>query len=595
MNPPMSTRARIPALLFAAALACAADAPTEAEWAPVAQSMEGSGTEAVASIETITAKYPKWPDGHRALAAARLRAGDPSGGWKAARAAIGLNKADTAAAVLGLQALAILARYDDAFKVADLFNDASDPGGTVAAQAAITALMARNDQRLADYLKAAKARSNGAAPILDFITAKQAQRAKDLPGAAAALDRAIAAKPDYRDALYELGRVRTVQALQTPAQAEELLGKADEAFSAAAKLDNKDSDSRFGLGRARLELGKRLLAAGKTDPGSAKLREALGSLDEALQLEPANRDGKLWKGDVLLRLERYEEAAPMLKQAFNAGATDRALPFNLSLALSRSGKPDEAAKVLENVEAQSDDERLTLAINAFNLGNWSAAQKLFTDARDNIPVEPAESAKRRWAVYRYLGHCARELAAGAEGEKRDELIETASMYYKEAGNNGDFAARHWYMHHEVQRGPLQAFEAGRQSIKWNGMWNPPAWKLLAGNYGFKVSRGEGFAGAWKHSKPHLMLWTLLTFIPIGLFLKGWLLPGGLYGGGKPKPESKPSTRAAAKPGAAATKPGTAGARRSAPPPRKPVPGAKPPSRALAPKSDGTGPKTPFSE
>lgn len=595
MKQPMSTRASIPALLLAAALACAADAPTEAEWGPVAESLDAGGAEAVASVETITAKYPKWPDGHRALANARLRAGDPSGAWKAARAAIGLSKTDAVAATLGMQALALLGRYDHAFQVADMFTDASDPGGAVAAQAAIVALVARNDQRLGVYLTAAKARSNGSAPILDFISAKQAQRAKDLPAAATALDRAIAAKPDYRDALYELGRVRTVQALQTPDQAEVLLGKADEAFSAAARLDRKDADSRFGLGRARLELGKRLIAAGKADPGSAKLREALGALDEALQLEPANRDGKLWKGDALLRLERYEEAAAMLKQAFNAGATDRALPFNLSLALSRSGKPDEAAKVLENVEAQSDDERLTLAINAFNLGNWSAAQKLFADARDNIPVEPAESAKRRWAVYRYLGHCARELAATAEGERRDELIETASMYYKEAGNNSDFAARHWYMHLETQRGPLQAFEAGRQSIKWNGMWNPPAWRLLAGNYGYKVSRGEGFAGAWKHSKPHLMLWTLLTFIPIGLFLKGWLLPNGLYGGGAPKPASKSSTRAAAKPGTASTKPGTAGARKPGAPPRKPVAGAKPPSRALAPKSDGTGPKTPFSE
>ena len=222
MKQPMSIRARIPALLLAAACACAADAPTEAEWAPVAQTLEGGGSEAVASIEAITAKYPKWADGHRALANARLRAGDPSGAWKAARAAIALNKADTTAAVLGLQALAILGRYDDAFKVADLFNDASDPGGAVAAQAAITALMARNDQRLADYLKAAKARTSGAAPILDFITAKQAQRAKDLPTAAAALDRAIAAKPDYRDALYELGRVRTVQALQTPTVVESI-------------------------------------------------------------------------------------------------------------------------------------------------------------------------------------------------------------------------------------------------------------------------------------------------------------------------------------------------------------------------------------
>ena len=588
----MSNRARIPALLLAAVAAFAVEAPGEAEWAPVAQSLEAGGADAVASVEAITARYPKWPDGHRALAVARLRAGDPSGAWKAARAAMGLNQSDVAAATLGMQALATLGRHDDAYKVADLFNDTSDAGGAVASQAAITALAAHNEQRLTGYLKEAKTRISGPAPILDFIAAKQAQRAKDLPGAVAALDRAITAKPDYRDALYELGRVLTVQAMQSSDQAEALLGKADVALLAAARFDAKDADSRFGLGRARLEHGKRLLAAGQTDPGNAKLREALTAFDEGLQLDPANRDGKLWKGDALLRLKRYDEAAPMLKQAFNAGATDRALPFNLSLALSRSGKSEEAAKVLENVEAKSDDERMTLAMNAFGQGNWAAAQKMLFDTLDSLPVDTPEQAKRRWAAYRYLGHCARELAVTAEGERKEELIETASKYYKEAGDNDDFVSRHWYLHVEVPRDPLKAFDAGRQLMRWDGAWSVPAWKLMASNYGFKVSRGQGFAGALKHSPAHLMLWTLLSIIPVGLFLKGWLLPGGLYGGGKPKsaPAAKPATRSAAKPGTAgARKPPTPGPR------RPPVPGAKPPSRALAPKSDGSGPKTPFSE
>jgi len=590
---PMLHRFRIPALLLAAALAAAVEAPTEAEWAPVAKTLEAGGAEAVAAVEVVTTKYPKWPDGHRALAIARLGANDARGAWGAALAALRLNSKDAAAAAIGIQALTVQARYDDAFKVADSIKAADDPGGAVASQAAIAALAGRKDEALGKYLAAARERTGGASPVLDFITAKQAQRSKNLVGAAAALDRAIAAKPDYRDALYELGRVRTVQSMQTPDQADALLAKAEEAFAAAAKLDAKDADSRFGLGRARLERGKRLIAAGKGDDGAAMLRTAIVPFDEGLQLAPSNRDGKLWKGDVMLRLERFDEAVPLLKQAWAAGATDRALPFNLSLALSRSGKPDEAAKVLENIEANSTDERLTLAMNAAGQGNWAAAQKLFADARDDISIDTPEEAKRRWAVYRYLGHCARELAATATGEQRDELIETASMYYKEAGDNDDFASRHWYMHVQAPRSPLHAFDAGRQSLKWDGFWNPPAWKLLAANYGWKVSRGEGLPGALKHGPAHLMLWALLAFIPVGLFLKGWLLPGGLYGGGKakPAPASKGSSRApAAKPGTAAAgrKPGTAVAS------RKPPAGAKPPSRALAPK-DGSGPKTPFSE
>ncbi len=595
MKPPMLYRARLPAaLLLAAMSAFAADAPGEAEWAPVAQALGAGGDQAVAAVEAITTAYPKWPDGHRALASARLRAGDPSGAWKAARVALGINKNDTAAAALGIQALAGVGRYDDAYKVALLFTDDTDTGGAVASQAAITALMARNDETLASFLALAKTRAQGPAPVLDFIAAKQAQMAKDLPAAVTALNRAIAAKPDYRDALYELGRALTVQAMQTPKQADELLGKADEAFAAAAKTDVKDADSRLGLGRARLEHGKILLAAGKADEGSAMLRQALTALDEGLQLDPSNRDGKLWKGDALLRLERWEEAAPMLKQAFAAGATDRALPFNMSLALARSGHTDEAAKVLENVEAHTDGERMTLAMNAFDQGNWAAAKSMLEHILQGQRDTTALSPQQWWSSVRYLAHCNRELAALTQGERREHLLAEAIGMYKQAGDNDDYVSRHWYMHLQVPLGPKQAFEAGRQSLTWNGFWNPSAWKLLAANYGWKVSQGEGLGGAVKHGPAHVMLWTLLTIIPIGLFLKGWLLPNGLYGGGgKAKPSVKPGTRSAAKPGAA--KPGAAGARRhGAPPPRKPVPGAKPPSRALAPK-DGSGPKTPFSE
>jgi len=591
----MLHRARIPALLLAAALAVAADAPTDAEWAPVAQALEAGGAEAVNSVEAITKSFPKWPDGFRALASAKLRINDTRGAWSAARGALALNKNDADAAALGIQALAGLGRYDDAFKVADLFTDATDPSGTVASQAAICALQAGNDARVDAYLKTAKTRSGPSGiAMLEFVAAKRAQRAKDLPGAVAALERAVAGNANYRDAFYELGRVRMVQALQTPAEAADLLEKAEVAFFSASRLYIRDADSRFGLGHARLERAKLLQTAGKSDEAGTMLRQALTALDDGLQLRPDSRDAKLWKGDALLRLERFDEAVPFLRQALAGGAIDRALPFNLSLALSRSGKPEEAAKVLDGIEAQNTDERLTLAMNTFGQGNWAAASKLFHDSIDGPEGLPAGA--QRWSTYRYLGHCAREQAAQAEASStsREEFLEMAGNYYKEAGDNGDFASRHWYMTVQVPRSPLHAFVAGRQSIKWDGAWNPPAWKLLVANYGYKVTRGEGVPGAFKNGLPHVMLWLLLAIIPVGLFLKGWLMPQGLYGtaggktGGKPAP--RPANRPAAKPAAAgARKPGAATAQRR-------PPGAKPPSRALSPKTPGPGgPKTPFSE
>lgn len=590
----MQHRVRIPALLLAAALAAGADAPTDAEWSPVAQAIEAGGADAVSAAEAITAKYPRWPDGFRALALARLHAGDPGGAWKAARGALALGKNDSAAAVLGIQALTLVTRYDDAFKVADLFNDQTDAGGTVASQAAITALQANDETRLAAYLATAKTRSGAAgAPVLDFVEAKQAQRRGDLPAAVAALERAIAARPEYRDALYELGRVRIVLALSTPDKAPALLKQAEESFLAASRLDRRDPDSRFGLGRARLELGRRSLAAGRTDEGNATLRMALTALDEGLQIKPTDRDAKLWKGDALLRLERWAEAAPLLRYALLNGAPDRALPFNLSLALSRSGKAEEAAEVLAGVQAESTDERLTMAMSAFQQGNWTAARKLFNGALSDLPIDPPEQAARRWSTVRYIGHCLREEAAAlpAGSDEQKATLESAVDCYKLAGDNADFPARHWYLFLQAPRGPDKAFIAGRQSVAWDGWWNPPAWKLLAGNYGYKVSRGEGFMGAIKYGPAHVMLWVLLAVIPIGLFLKGWLLPNGIYGKAKPAtPARGGTTRTAPKAGTSrsAPKPGTTTAAAA----RKPT-GAKPPSRALAPK-DGTGPKTPFS-
>ena len=586
----MINRARISALLLAAALAVAADAPTDAEWGPIAKALEANPAEAVPQVEAIVAQYPRWVDGHRALAAARLQAGDAKGAWSAARAALAISKTDAAAAALGVQALAALGRHADAFKVADGFTDASDAGGVVAAQAAVAAVQIGDHARTSTYLGAAKARGIGASPVLDFVQAKQAMARQDLAGAASGLEAAVAARPDYHAALYELGRVRTVLALQTPDQALDLLTKAEESFQAACRLSLRDSASRFALGRARLERGKRLIAAGKADEGEMILRTALTALDEGLQMVADNRDAKLWKGDALLRLRRYDEAVPHLRYALNNGATDRALPFNLSLALTKSGKPDEATEILAGVRAQTVDEQLTLAMNAFAQGNWAGADNLLREAMKGLDPEDPKQGPQRLAAIRYLGHCARELAATApEGsEEREKQLETAANAYKTAGDLNDYPSRHWYMHVQAPRGPLHAFVAGKQSITWNGFWNPPAWKLLAANYGYKVTKGEGIGGALKHGPAHVMLWGLLAFIAFGLFLKGWLLPNGLYG--KAKPASSRSSRSpsqgAAQPTSPRTRPASAIARKpGASTVRKP--GAKPPTLG--------GPKTPFND
>lgn len=596
MIPAMLHRARIPALLLAAALAAAGDAPTDAEWAPVAQAIEAGGSEAVTAISDLTARYPQWIDGQRALAVACLRAGDPAAAYRAVIAAMRLNRRDVPAAILGIQSRAMVSRFEDAYKIADLFTDEQDPGGTVAAQAAITALQAGDEKRMGTYVELARKRAGGqGVPLLEFIEAKRQQRLGDLAAAAAALDRAIALRADYRDALYELGRVRIVQALSEADKAIDLFRQAADVLDKAARLDRADADSRFALGRARLERGKRLTAAKRADEGGAELRMAISALDEGLQLKPDNRDAKLWKGDALLRLERYAEAAPLLKQALNQGALDRSLPFNLSLAYSRSGQPGEARDALARVQAETADERLTLAMSAFGMGNYPAAQEILLKILENrlLPADTPEQQTRYAAALRYYAHCSRLMAEQEpeDSPRREELINDAVDKYLRAGSERDLLARQWYLHLQVPRSPLHAFMAGRQLVTWDGWWNPPAWKLLAANYGYKVSRGEGIGGAIKYGPAHVMLWLLLSFIPVGLFLKSWLLPHGLYGGagkGKPAPGKGGPAKPAAKPGprkpatATAKKPGSATVKKESP-------------GALEPKAtEGTGPKTPFS-
>ena len=579
----MNYCAIVSAFLLAPGCLFAGDAPTQAEWAPVAAEIDKGGFEAVTMLTDITTKYPKWADGHRALALAKLRSGDAKGSYGSAKIALTINPADIDAGVIGMRALAQQNRKDAAFMVANLFTDATDTGGQVAGEAAMIALQAADTGQLAKYIELAKARAKGAAnPVLSFITARQALIAKDLTGAASALEQAIALRPDYRDAIFELGRVRTAMALaqQDASKATELYNTSAEAFNQAARLDSRDAASRFGLGRARLEHGKLMIADGKTAAGEAMLRTALTAFDDGLMIVADDVDAKLWKGDTLLRLQRYREAVPCLRLAFNSGVTDRTLPFNLALALTKSDKGDEAKEVLETLKAETPAEQLTLAMTVFSLKNWTIASDMFEKAlknNDGLPEGP-----QRNSAFRYYGHCQRELAALEQDPvQRETYINEAVGAYQTAGDGGDFVARRWYLAIQAERSPLKAFEAGKKDRDWYGFFSLSAWKLLAGNYGHKVTRGEGFGGAFSYGLAHVCLWSLLAFIPLGLFVKGWLLPGGIGKGTnnsrKPGPPSAPGS--ARKPAATATKPGTKATTRT-------------PAKPAAPAAPGAA-KTPF--
>ena len=371
--------------------------------------------------------------------------------------------------------------------------------------------------------------------------------------------------------------------MQAPEQAEVLLGKADAALSEAARIDPRDVASRLALGRARLERAKLIAAAGRNDEADTAFRTVLAPIDEALTLRPDDRDGKLWKGDALLRLRRYEEAAPLLRQALNAGILDRALPFNLALALTKTGKAEEAGKVLENVVTSTADERLTLGINLFNQGNWIAANKMLREALEVLAADDPKEGRQRTITKRFVAHCEREMAGLTQDpEARTGHLLTALKLYKEAGDEDDYISRHWYLATSTERSPLDAFAAGRQSLKWDGWVNPTAWRLLAANYGFKIAHGEGVKGLIKYGPAHAMLFGLLAFICLGLFGKSLLMPAAATARPAPADGGK-------------RKPGTTAVRAPVKLPNKPSTSArKPSSAALKPEPPlASGPKTPF--
>jgi hypothetical protein len=577
-------------ILLAAALT-AADRPTDAEWAPVAQAMAENAADALAQVEAIASRYPKWGDGQRALALVRLRAGDAKGSYGAARVALSLNGKDQAAGVLALQALSAQGRHADALKVATLQfkDDAADPGGSVAAQAAISAFQGNDSPAAQTWIGTARRRAgNQVSPAIEFVTSRLLAQNRDIDGAAAALDRALAAQPDYRDALYERGRLRLVQAVQAKegADADRSIAGAIEDFSAALKLDRRDTPAQMGLGRALIDQGIRKIAAGKADLGNADLRQGAAQLREALAQDPDSREGHLWLGDALVRLEQWADAVPHLKQARSMGASERALPFNLALALGRSGDAAGAKRILDGIDPVGLDEILTVASNAYHLGDYASAKKQFLASLAQI-----EDRSRRAAIIRWVAHCERGLAdALPKGDRlRDEVLDKAAKLYLDAGNDEDYESRRWYAALQAPRSPEHAFQVGKQLLKWDGFMNPPAWRLMVANYGHHITRDRGISGLMP---AHGLLWGLLAILPLGLFLKSLFMPSG---GGAPAPAPTSGGGARSTTRRSPPKPGATSARK---PPAsattRPMPSAAPrPPTTASGKQAPPSPKTPF--
>lgn len=191
-------------------------------------------------------------------------------------------------------------------------------------------------------------------------------------------------------------------------------GEASQALSlfvSAAELKPKDVDLRLNLANVHLLLGE----------ADAAIREA----DSALSLDPQLPPAYFIKGSALLRLARPEEAAQALENVkqldpgetatfFQLGMARMALKqwdaaiaafregialdpnhlhsaahYQLSQALLRAGRPEEAARALQNHDPAGDDRGRTVTAATFERSRYTRARvpfRLDPPEAESIPL-----------------------------------------------------------------------------------------------------------------------------------------------------------------------------------------------------------------
>ena len=159
--------------------------------------------------------------------------------------------------------------------------------------------------------------------------------------ALASYDRALAAKPDFVEALNNRGVVL------------EAMNRLEEAIASYNRVLALNPD----LVTAIRNRGNVLSALGRTD-------EALADYDRALALDPDDADTCNGCGDVLKKLHRIREAEQMFRRAILLNADYAEAHCNLGSVLIDLGKPDQAEAVLRRAIALRPD----FAIALHNLG-----------------------------------------------------------------------------------------------------------------------------------------------------------------------------------------------------------------------------------
>jgi tetratricopeptide (TPR) repeat protein len=522
---------RLPSILILAALLgpilrlAAADTPTAEEWAPVEAALATNDATAGDRLTALIAAHPGWPDGLRSLAQWQLKRGQHAPALANAQKALALAPGDTAAAAIAIQASGELGRPADAYAIANAFGGARDPDGWVNFYAAAVAIDARDKTKAGLYLSLAMGHAKSPSAEFIFLDARLAELNGDLERAEASLQRATTANPRLWDAWYGLGVMQTRRAERFDGEARaDLLAKAEASFLKVTANLPKDHDAWLGLGRAQVSLGQTLIPSNEND-GKAKVREAVRSLRNALELQPDLRDAHLNLGVALLVGDNHGEAIEHLLRARALGSTDRALGFNLMLAFQKAGKTAEFEAEARNVQAVSVAEKLTLGMGFFRSGAYELAIQLLGGATADL----ASDSERLGAVHRYIGHAHAALAEQARKRGGDDAqavvereLDLARDSWRVAGALNDHSAQHHFMGQETARSSQHGYDAAWQFLGWHSYLSGSGWLTLIGNYGGAMTGGKGIQGMLDHHPLHLAVWGGLVFLSLCLAIAGFV-------------------------------------------------------------------------
>lgn len=128
------------------------------------------------------------------------------------------------------------------------------------------------------------------------------------------------------------------------------------------------------IGNQHLEIHYDLATLIKRDP--ERLEEALALYDKSLRVRPDHLEAFLYRGEVLMRLNRSAEAIQSFEMAVNKHPESADAYYNLAAALRKNGRKTEAEKMYRKAHSLSSGHVHTLMALAALLTETNQRKKL---------------------------------------------------------------------------------------------------------------------------------------------------------------------------------------------------------------------------